>query len=145
MRLEIIGDGPQATMLREFTAQYNIAHITTFHGWQHAPASFLKQWDLFAMSSLWEGLPCSIVEARLQKIPVIAYNVGGINEVIESGRNGYLVEPGNWQQLGSYLAALASNPALHNRLANHPDNLGAFNNKAMVQQHLSLYQTIVPN
>ncbi len=143
MRLEIIGDGPQATMLHEFTDQYNIAHITTFHGWQHSPISFLKQWDLFAMSSLWEGLPCSIIEARLQKIPVVAYNVGGINEVIESGRNGYLIEPGNWQQLGSYFASLSSNPALHNRLTNYEDNLSAFNKVVMIQEHLSLYQKIV--
>ena len=50
----------------------------------------MMTWHAFVLSSLWEGLPCAIIEARLLKLPVLSYNTGGIHDVIINGENGFL-------------------------------------------------------
>ena len=59
----------------------------------------MLNWHAFVLSSLWEGLPCAIVEARLLKLPVLSYNTGGIRDVIQHGKNGYLYHQKDWQKL----------------------------------------------
>ena len=53
--------------------------------------------NAFILTSLWEGLPCAVIEARLQKLPVLAYDTGGIHDVIFNGSNGFLYTPKEWQ------------------------------------------------
>lgn len=55
----------------------------------------LKAFDIFAMSSVKEGLPYALLEAGLAGVPVVASNVGGIPEIIEDKKTGLLVEPKN--------------------------------------------------
>ncbi|QQR48628.1 glycosyltransferase [bacterium] len=143
LELEIIGDGILRTELEEWIKRNNMHDSVHLLGWQHDIRPWLTSWDVFALSSLWEGLPCSIIEARLSKIPVVAYNVGGINEVIQHDINGYLIEPGNWQQLGKMIAIIANNKALYQRLSNHQDSLTDFGVPAMLAQHMALYRQIL--
>ena len=62
--------------------------------------------DVYALSSLSEGLPNVILEAMAMGIPVVATAVGAVPQVIADGRDGLLVEPGDAGALGSALARL---------------------------------------
>jgi glycosyltransferase involved in cell wall biosynthesis len=104
---------------------------------------WMKQWDLFAMSSLWEGLPMSVVEARLSRLPIIAYDVGGIYEVVKNGQNGFIIEPGDWQTLASKLSLLIENNDLRKKISLFNDLLNDFDNNSMIQQHIQLYKQLI--
>lgn len=142
-QLHIIGNGEQYNMLEKWLAEHHLTNAVTFLGWQKDVHFFLSQWDTFALSSLWEGLPCAIIEARLSKLPVVAYNVGGIAEVICSGKNGYIVTPGDYKALAQRLIQLAINPSLQHALALYKNDLIDFHNKTMVKKHTTLYNSLL--
>ena len=142
-RLEIIGDGEQRSLIEAWIAEHHLqAHIRLL-GWQSDVQQFLKQWDLFTLSSLWEGLPCAIIEARLSHVPVIAYNVGGIAEVVRNGHNGYLITPGDKKALAEKIIHLAMHPSVQHALAAENDDLIDFDNKSMVKKHTTLYKSLL--
>jgi len=51
--------------------------------------------DVFTLTSLWEGLPIAVVEAFAMKVPAVVTSVNGNREIVESGKNGYLYDPGD--------------------------------------------------
>jgi glycosyltransferase involved in cell wall biosynthesis len=141
-RLEIIGDGEQRAQLEHWIQEHNLTHAVTLHGWQNNVAQFLKNWHVFTLSSLWEGLPCAIIEARMLKLPVICYNTGGISDVIFHDQNGLLCEQKNWQKLSDHLSAISNNEELYARLQAYPDELDQFHNSYMIKQHVNLYKKL---
>lgn len=68
--------------------------------------------DVFAMPSLWEGLPLAVIEAMLAGRAIVASRTSGIPEAIEDGVHGLLIPPGDVDALADALARLLSNPAL---------------------------------
>lgn len=142
-RLEIIGDGQQRAFLEKWIASHELSHAVTLHGWQDDVAPFMQQWHAFVLSSLWEGLPCAVVEARLMKLPVLAYDIGGIKDVICSGVNGMLFKPKDWQQLSQGMLQISQDQELYQRLKVHHDDLSAFQDDTMIMQHKQLYQQLV--
>ncbi len=142
-QLQIIGDGEQRAMLTTWVAEHQLSQAVIFLGWQNNVLPFLANWDVFALTSLWEGLPCSVIEARLLKLPVITYNSGGIAEVIYSGKNGYIVPPGDWLTLANHLIGLARQPSLQHALGLYADDLIDFDNNTMVKEHTTLYKNLL--
>lgn len=141
-RLELIGDGELRPLITAWIRQHNLEHVITLHGWQNDVASFMMNWHAFVLSSLWEGLPCAIIEARLLKLPVLSYNTGGIYDVIYSGKNGFLYEQKNWSALAQGMLAISNNKQLHERLTQYNDQLADFHYTAMVDAHYQLYSTL---
>lgn len=143
--LEIIGDGIMRSEIESFIKDHNLTNAVTLLGWQQQVAAFMRNWDTFVLTSLWEGLPCAIIEARLSKLPVIANNVGGINEVVFHAQNGFLTMPGKWHDTATYLEKLLKDRVLRNKLASYDDQLTNFENKTMVKNHLTLYNNLLSN
>ncbi len=98
-RLEIIGDGVLRPHIEQWVCERNLERVITLHGWKQLVAPIMKTWHTFVLSSLWEGLPCVVVEARLLRLPVISYDTGGICEVITDQENGLLYKQGDWHGL----------------------------------------------
>jgi len=67
--------------------------------------------DVFAFSTFYENLPFAVLEALSTGLPVVTTNVGGIPEMIDSGKNGFLVEPFNAQQLADKVLYCLEHPA----------------------------------
>lgn len=141
--LHIIGDGGQRAELETFVRDNGLTAHVVFLGWQSDVSKWMKGWDVFAMSSLWEGLPCAVIEARLCKLPVITYNVGGISEVIHDGKNGYILAPGDWQALSSKLHVLLFDETVRMGMVNYEENLTDFKNSSMVRDHVVLYKKLI--
>ena len=142
-RLEIIGDGAQRKDLEDWIAAHNLSQVITLHGWQHTVAKITKEWHAFALSSLWEGLPCAVIEARLQHLPIVSYKTGGIPEVVLDQQNGFLVAQGDWQKLASRMITLMHTQDLYCKMQQFPDNLADFDNSHIITEHIALYKELL--
>ena len=80
-------------------------------------ARLLPAFDVFALSSLWEGLPCSVVEAMTCGIPVVATAVNSVPEVVVSGKTGLVARPNDPASLARALAYVLDHPAHAARMA----------------------------
>lgn len=81
------------------------AHVQ-FIGYSKFAANFIKQFDVFLLTSKSEGLPQVICESFYHKVPVVSTNAGGIPELIENGINGYLSDVGDYRSLGDNIIKL---------------------------------------
>ncbi len=139
--LQIVGDGILRHELEEFVLKNNLEKNVEILGWQNDVSEYMHSWDLFVLSSLWEGLPCAVVEARLAKLPVIAYKISGIPEVVFNDVNGFLVVAGDWESLSGRIKLLVKDKLKYEQMSNYQDNLIDFKSSAMVQDHIRLYKS----
>jgi glycosyltransferase involved in cell wall biosynthesis len=95
----IVGDGPHRDALIEEVNRAGVNDRVIFAGMRKDVARLLVASDVFVLPTLTEALPTVLAEAMAAILPIIASSVGGIPEMIEDGRNGCLVEPGNLEQL----------------------------------------------
>jgi glycosyltransferase involved in cell wall biosynthesis len=73
--------------------------------------------DVFAFSTFYENLPFAVLEALSSGLPVVTTNVGGIPEMIESGKNGFLVQPFNPKELADRILYFLEHPAAASEMA----------------------------
>lgn len=142
LKLEVIGDGNLRPHIETWIKKNQLESAITLHGWVHDVPKKLTSWHAFALSSLWEGLPCAIIEARIAQLPVLAYDTGGIKDVIFENQNGMLFKPSNWQSLGEGIVTLSFDPELYKKLSSHQDDLTDFSKQTMIDQHILLYQQL---
>lgn len=142
-RLEIIGDGILRPSIEEFIKTAGLTHAVTLHGWQDDVRPFMAQWHAFTLSSLWEGLPCAVIEARLLKLPVLSYDTGGIHDVILPGENGFLYKKGAWQSLAQGMLEITHNQGLYTSLRQYNDDFKDFDTQHMIKVHLELYKRLI--
>lgn len=104
--LEIAGSGPERTTLERTTRALGLTDRVRFLGWVNDLAPLFGRWEAFVLPSLEEGLPVAPLEAMAAGLPVVATDVGGIPELVENGRTGWLVPPGDSQALAERLRQL---------------------------------------
>ncbi|MBT1688325.1 glycosyltransferase family 4 protein [Dawidia soli] len=91
VRVVVLGDGKLRPRLEECIRQMDLAGHVLLLGYRSDVPAILAHADAFVMPSLIEGLPGTILEAFYNRVPVIAYNVGGIGEVVQTGHTGWLI------------------------------------------------------
>jgi glycosyltransferase involved in cell wall biosynthesis len=141
----LIGDGPDREMLKKIPVQQGLENKVIFLGHQLNPHPFYRILDLVVMPSLSEGLPNVPLEALAHKKAIIVTSVGGTPEIIEDGRNGVLVNPGDPESLSLAIITLLMNSEKRNSMAAHGlDSLyPKFSPENRARQILSLYQEIL--
>ena len=138
-KLEIIGDGSLRSAIESWIRDNKLKNKITLLGWQTEVAPVMLNWQAFVMSSLWEGLPCAIIEARLLKLPIISYDVGGIKEVVLNGKNGLLLKPKDWLGLTYAMLQLASSSIIQRNLSSFKEDLSPFYASNMIKMHQDFY------
>jgi glycosyltransferase involved in cell wall biosynthesis len=114
----LVGDGPLRLKLQ---ASPNSQII--FTGWRDDVSDLLNASDLMVLPSLSEGLPLSILEAFAIEKPVVATNVGAINEVVLNEWNGLLVPPRDSRRLAKAISRLICSPDLMLKMGKHGKDL----------------------
>lgn len=98
MRLVVVGDGPDAADFKALASSLGCASRIEFAGYQTGGAlqAYVERASLAIASSRWrENMPYSIVEALAAGTPVIGTNIGGIPELVDEGKTGFICEPGD--------------------------------------------------
>ncbi len=87
------GDGPLRPEVEQAIIRHEVADQVRLLGWRRDVPDLLAACDLVALSSIFEGLPRSAVQAVVARRPFVGTSVDGTPEIIRDGRNGYLVGP----------------------------------------------------
>jgi glycosyltransferase involved in cell wall biosynthesis len=140
VRVVLIGTGPLEGELRELAARLGIDSHVLFTGMRDDVFELLCGFDVFVLSSRFEGLPIAMLEAMAAHVPPVATRVGGVPEVIANGANGLLVDPGDPTSLALAVARVLDDPALGERLGDAAAaRSGAFALREAVARTQSLY------
>lgn len=117
VQLTIVGDGPDRDRFEALTRQLGLDRHVTFAGYrsQSEVAEHLAETDVFVLPSYAEGVPVTLMEALGSAVPVVATQVGGVSELVEHGRNGFIVRPGDVDELADRLVELIGDPGLRQR------------------------------
>lgn len=110
------GDGPQREALEKEARDLGVDDLVRFIGIRSDVPELLYLADIFVQPSMWEGLSLAMLEGLFSGTPVLATAVEGVVDVIENGRTGILVEPGNVQALGEAILELLGNADLRKKL-----------------------------
>lgn len=116
LRFVIIGDGPLAEGFKEDARARGLCDYLHFLGFCDNAWNLFPAFDAFVLASRTEGWPLSIMEAMALGLPVIATTVGGIPEMVDSGKTGILVEPEDVNELSKALVRLATDRPLADKL-----------------------------
>jgi glycosyltransferase involved in cell wall biosynthesis len=106
----LVGDGPENENLKLECQRLGIAHKTVFTGFCRDISKILPSFDVFMLSSLWEGHPLSVLEAMAAGVPVVATRVTGIAETIVEGETGYTADVSDVEGLADASMRLLSLP-----------------------------------
>lgn len=92
-KLTIVGSGSLEEALKQLALKYKIQQSVTFLGKINDMESIYKEHDVFLMTSLYEGLPMVLLEAKSWAMPVVAYDCPtGPKEIISNNVDGYLIK-----------------------------------------------------
>ncbi|MCM2267605.1 MAG: glycosyltransferase family 4 protein [Elusimicrobiales bacterium] len=144
-RFVFVGGGEDLEELRAETAARGLAGTCLFTGWREDTPELLAAADIFALTSLWEGLPRSLVEALRTGLPAVCYRTDGVADLLKDGVNGFCVPRGDLQAFCSALEQLVLDPALRARLAAGAAaaDLAEFDIDFMVRQQEALYTELL--
>jgi glycosyltransferase involved in cell wall biosynthesis len=112
----LVGDGPDRVQLERRAHELGVMRDTLFLGYQEDVAPFYAAFDALVLPSSNEGTPVSAIEALAAGRPVVATRVGGVPDVVEEGKDGFLVEPGATDELADRLGQLARDPELREQM-----------------------------
>lgn len=110
VRLLILGEGPERQRLRAHIARLGLDHRVELRGYVENPLPVFAEARLLALASHTEAFGNVVVEALGQGLPVVATACGGPVEILDHGRFGRLVPPGDIEGLAAAIAATLANP-----------------------------------
>jgi glycosyltransferase involved in cell wall biosynthesis len=112
LHLDLAGSGPDLEACKTLANSLGIADQVSFLGDRHDIPDLLAKTQLFVLSTHYEGLPISILEAMRAGLPVIGSEVNGIPEEVEHGVTGLIVPPRDPEHLAKAIAQLVENPQM---------------------------------
>lgn len=144
-KLILVGDGPLRPRVEAFVLRNRLQGQVIIAGERQDIPQILAASDIFVLSSRWEGLPLTIIEAMMAGLPVVATRVGGVPELVEHGRTGLLVSAGNITMLAEALRQLLRDKALRQEMgkAGRKRALERFSLNRMLQETTNVYQEVI--
>jgi glycosyltransferase involved in cell wall biosynthesis len=140
-RFALIGDGDLRPKIESLIEVNGLQKRLYLAGWRRDISTVMKIFDVFLLTSHWEGLPRVLLEARTIGLPVVATRVGGVEEVIVEGRHGLLSHPGDVSGLSAHLIRVLQSRGSqsHGRSPSVEALPKEFHLEEMVKQYESLY------
>ena len=136
-KLDFVGDGPLAPVLRQRAAELDLQDRVAFHGHQEDAASWISRCDLFVFPSFDEGMGMALVEALMAEAPVISTDLPAVREITNARG---LVPPEDARALGQAIAVFLDDrnslPALR-LTATLPST------KEMAEQVVNFYRSVL--
>jgi glycosyltransferase involved in cell wall biosynthesis len=129
LKLQLLGDGSQRNSLEVQAAAQASSEAIEFLGFRSDRLELLSRFDLFVMTSSLEGIPRCIMEAMAVGVPVVAYDIPGVDQLVKHGETGLLAPLGDVNALAKCCDQVLTNPELALRLS--------ANARKLVDEHFS--------
>jgi len=145
IKLIIISDGYEKKNLVNYVDKLNLKEKVIFTGYREDIEELMAIMDVFVLTSLREGLPRVLVQAAAVGIPLIAFNVDGVPEIIKNNYNGFLVRPKDVEELADRIIRYINNSeliSLHGQRGREFVK-GKWSIKDMVNKIDSIYQELI--
>jgi glycosyltransferase involved in cell wall biosynthesis len=145
IRLVLVGDGPQADALRQLAGELGVGERVLFTGkvpFGEIP-NYLKAADLFAFASVTETQGLVTLEAMAAGLPVAAVSASGTRDILENGKQGFMVE-NDAQDLANSIIQLVESPSLMSRFKSAALRKSrTFDNQRLAQKMLKVYEQAI--
>jgi glycosyltransferase involved in cell wall biosynthesis len=141
VHLKVIGEGPERRHLEELASSLGIAGRTEFLGLRSDVEQHLAECDVFVHPAIWtEAFGLTVAEAMAGARPVVASRIGALPELIEHGRSGLLVPPGDDSALAAALQQLLESSSLRRDLGTNARRRATdlFDLDRCVERHVDL-------
>ena len=132
-----LGTGPLQEQSQALIKKYNLGDNFKLLGHRTDTSELLLISDVFALSSLWEGLPMALAEALFMQVPAVCYDVNGIKEILKNNRNGFLCKSKDYKKLAQNICTILEGSFKFEAL-----DLSAFDINLMVQKQAALYENL---
>jgi glycosyltransferase involved in cell wall biosynthesis len=141
LRLVIVGDGPARASLAAEVAKLRDPSTVVLTGRRMDVPRIVHAFDVFALSSVLEGLPLVVPEAMAAGLPIVTTAVGGLPAVVDEGHTGLLV-PVDETAMRQALSRLAADHALAKQLGANARTIALerYSSDRMVEAYLELYE-----
>ena len=111
LRLMLVGEGPLRADLENFATGEGIREKVIFTGEVAQTASLYRTMDIFVLPSLCENAPNVLLEAMASGLPIVASDVGDVRHMLEAGKGGIIVKPGDLQEIEEGIKYFLENPS----------------------------------
>ncbi len=135
----IAGDGILREKIENELKKRGIFDNFRLPGFINNIENVIPVFDIGLTTSLWEGLPQSLVQLRLSKKAIVASDIPGNNEVVADGKNGYLIDIKDHNSFASTILSLKNDPELRKSLSTYNDNFEEWDGDFMVRSQEELY------
>ncbi len=140
----IAGDGPERGRVQSLVRERGLEDRVILLGTRTDVPDLMGQSDVLLMTSAYEGLPVTLLEALHAGLPIIATAVGACPEVVGDGDNGFLAPPGDPQAIAAHILALVDEPALVDRLgARSAERAAEYGIARCAERHLEFYRQLL--
>jgi glycosyltransferase involved in cell wall biosynthesis len=142
VRFATAGQGQLADEVAALHASSGLGDRFALLGYRDDTTRLIAAADLFVLASLHEGLPVTVMEALTLGVPVVATAVGGLPEVVTTGDNGILVEPGSPSALADAIERAVDPPVHAELVAGAARTGGRFSNRPAVERIEATYRSL---
>lgn len=144
IRFELAGDGPERQLLEARARQCGVKEHFGFKGHVDEMGSFYQGLDVYLNTSIHEGIPMTILEAMGHGLPIIAPAVGGIVEIIEDGKEGFLIGSRNPGDFADKCLLLKNDRELWERMSFAAKEKAekCFSAEIMAEKYYQLYRRL---
>lgn len=144
-KLLLVGDGPEMSRMLQLVRELGLEDQVLFLGQRDNLSDIYNMSDLKLLLSEKEAFGLVLLEAMACGVPCIGANIGGMPEIIEPGKNGYLAELGNVEQVAEYALKILLDPEEYKRLRS--GSLAtvktAFNSAHILSQYETIYEKLL--
>jgi L-malate glycosyltransferase len=142
IHLHLLGDGPLKDSIEKRVIDLNLKNYVSFYGFVNNPLSYLRAADILVLPSKIEGLPGVLLESMQSKTPVIAYNVGGISEIINE-QSGCLIHSGDKKSFAQSIINILQAPNDDQIKCAYELVQSSYNNKDITLKFVNSYKKLV--
>lgn len=141
-RLLVVGTGEDA-LPKQIAAERGLGERVVWAGQQDGPRAMATM-DVFVLASLYEGFPYVFPEALRAGLPIVTTQVGGAEDTVEQGLNGYIVPVRNPAELGRAMLELGRDPEKRSQMARASrEKAESFSVEAMVDATIAAYESVL--
>jgi len=140
VKLVIVGTGENEPEIKKLIEMKGLTDKVILMGYKTNIFDYLKTFDIFVLTSRFEGVPYVILEAMSIGVPIISTKVGGIDNILEDGKTALLVEKENIEKIFEAMLKLVDDPLLRYKLAsNSIEEVKNYSISKMVSETSALY------